>query len=218
MFLGYNIAIIIKKRESYCMNEKIISKRVLRLISVLGITITILAILYGYQKGIFTSTAKLQAVVKEVGIWGPLLFIGIQIVQVVVPIIPGGVTCVAGVVIFGPLEGFLYNYIGIVIGSILNFALARSYGQTFIRSMVSERLYEKYIGWLSKGERFDKLFALAIFFPVAPDDFLCMLAGLTKMTYMKFTTIILLGKPAALLAYSFSLTAMLQFVTRYIVK
>ena len=200
------------------MNEKIISKKVLRLISILGIVATILAIIYGYQKGIFTSTDRLQVAVKEAGIWGPLLFIGIQIVQVVVPIIPGGITCVAGVVIFGPLEGFLYNYIGIVIGSIINFALARSYGQTFIRSMVSEKLYEKYIGWLSERERFDKLFALAIFFPVAPDDFLCMLAGLTKMTYKKFTTIILLGKPAALMAYSFSLTAVLQFVTRYVTR
>lgn len=84
--------------------------------------------------------------------------------------------------------------------------------------MVSEKLYEKYIGWLSERERFDKLFALAIFFPVAPDDFLCMLAGLTKMTYKKFTTIILLGKPAALMAYSFSLTAVLQFVTRYVTR
>ena len=200
------------------MNKKISSKKILRLISVLGIILTVIAVIYGYQKGIFTSADKLQALVKEAGIWGPLLFIGIQLIQVVVPIIPGGITCVAGIVIFGPVAGFLYNYIGIVVGSIINFALARSYGQTFIRSMVSEKLYEKYVGWLNKGERFDKLFALAIFFPVAPDDFLCMLAGLTKMTYKKFTAIILLGKPAALLAYSFSLTAILQFFTRYLVR
>lgn len=200
------------------MNKKVSSKKILQLISVLGIVLTVIAVIYGYQKGIFTSADKLQALVKEAGIWGPLLFIGIQLIQVVVPIIPGGITCVAGIVIFGPIAGFLYNYIGIVVGSIINFALARSYGQTFIRSMVSEKLYEKYVGWLNKGERFDKLFALAIFFPVAPDDFLCMLAGLTKMTYKKFTAIILLGKPAALLAYSFSLTAILQFFTRYLVR
>ena len=84
--------------------------------------------------------------------------------------------------------------------------------------MVSEKLYEKYIGWLSDGERFDKLFAVAIFFPVAPDDFLCMLAGLTKMTYKKFTDIIILGKPASLLAYSFSLTAVFQLLTHYIAR
>ncbi len=200
------------------MNKKISSNKILRLISVLGIILTVIAVIYGYQKEIFTSADKLQALVKEAGIWGPLLFIGIQLIQVVVPIIPGGITCVAGIVIFGPVAGFLYNYIGIVVGSIINFALARSYGQTFIRSMVSEKLYEKYVGWLNQGERFDKLFALAIFFPVAPDDFLCMLAGLTKMTYKKFTAIILIGKPASLLAYSFSLTAILQFFTCYFVR
>ncbi|EAO61482.1 immunoreactive protein Se23.5, partial [Streptococcus agalactiae 18RS21] len=33
------------------------------------------------------------------------------------PVIPGGVTTVAGFLIFGPTLGFIYNYIGIIIGS-----------------------------------------------------------------------------------------------------
>lgn len=190
--------------------NQLILKKTINISSIIGIILTALCLIYGYKIGIFTSMDQLSATISKVGIWGPILFILIQIVQVVVPIIPGGISCVAGVVIFGPVYGFIYNYLGILIGSIINFALARYYGKSFIQAMVSDTTYEKYAGWLDKGKRFDKLFAVAIFMPVAPDDFLCMLAGLTKMSYRRFIAIIALGKPASLLAYSMGLTAALN--------
>ena len=54
-------------------------------------------------------------------------------------------------------------------------------------------------------KRFERLFALAIFFPIAPDDALCLMAGLTKMSVKKFTLIILLAKPASIYLYSLAL-------------
>ena len=39
-----------------------------------------------------------------------------------------------------------------------------------------------------------------------------MIAGLTNMSLTKFTTIIVLGKPLALLVYSTSLTALLSML------
>ena len=49
-----------------------------------------------------------------------------------------------------------------------------------------------------KGTGLTPLLHLAIFFPVAPDDFLCYLAGLTRMSLKKFSAIIFLGKPASI--------------------
>ena len=72
-------------------------------------------------------------------------------------------------------------------------------------SMISEKTFHKYSGWLDNQKRFDRLFALAIFLPVAPDDALCMLAGLTEISLKKFSWIILLCKPATILVYSMSL-------------
>ena len=65
-------------------------------------------------------------------------------------------------------------------------------------------MQDKYMKWTA-SRRFDTLFTIAIFAPVAPDDFLCYLAGTTKMTYLKFTIIILLGKPLAIAIYTFGL-------------
>ncbi|MEG0085568.1 MAG: VTT domain-containing protein [Niameybacter sp.] len=187
-----------------------LTKKLIHISSILGIVLTSIFLIYGFKQGIFTSSKHLSAFIQGLGLWGPVIFIVIQIIQVIIPIIPGGLSCVAGVLLFGPINGFLYNYLGILIGSIIVFGLARYYGTTFIQTFVPQNTYKKYIGWLDKGSHFDKWFALAIFLPVAPDDFLCMLAGLTKMSYKRFIAIVVLGKPASLLVYSLGLTSLLQ--------
>ncbi|HCA4868981.1 TPA: TVP38/TMEM64 family protein, partial [Enterococcus faecium] len=98
-----------------------------------------------------------------------------------------------------------YNYIGICIGSIIIFLLGRRYGKPFILSMISDKTYNKYIGWLDNQNRFEKLFALAIFLPVAPDDALCLMAGLTNMSVKRYTLIILIAKPLSIFLYSMAL-------------
>ena len=180
-------------------------KKAINILTVLCTAATIAFVIYGIKSGIFTDRAMMEELVRKGGIWAPVTFILIQMVQVVVPIIPGGVTCAVGVVIFGPWYGLLYNYIGIVVGSGINFYLARRYGQCLVKFFVKEETYDKYITWLDKGKKFDKFFALAIFFPCAPDDVLCMIAGLTKMSWKKFSAIILLGKPASIAVYSMAL-------------
>ena len=181
------------------------TRKLLNIATIISLSVIVVLTIYGVQTGLLTDRDKLEMLVKKSGIWGPVLFIIIQMVQVVLPIIPGGITCGAGVVIFGAWHGLLYNYIGIVAGSMINFYLARRYGQCFVKYFVKEETYEKYIGWLEKGKKFDKFFAFAIFFPCAPDDVLCLIAGLTRMTWKKFAAIILLGKPASIAMYSLAL-------------
>ena len=156
-------------------------------------------VVWAWGAGLFTDTEKLQALLEKSGILAPLLFV---IVQVVIPIMPGAIGCVFGVVFFGALWGFVFNYIGICIGSVCAFLLARKYGMMFVQNMTGSKFYNKYQHFLEKENQFEKMFALLIFLPVAPDDFLCYLAGVSRMRLTRFTTIILLGKPAAILMYS----------------
>ncbi len=170
------------------------------------IILTVLA----YSKGLFTEQEQLERFLNECGIFAPIVFVIIQAMQVVVPILPGAVGCLYGVLIFGPIYGFLYNYIGICIGSIIAFLLARNAGQEFVKQMTGSIFFEKYSKYLMKERHFENLFALLIFLPVAPDDFLCYLAGISKMKLKKFTMIILLGKPAAIFLYSMGLNKVFQ--------
>jgi Uncharacterized conserved protein len=181
------------------------SRRIMNLISLAGLAATVILAIYFFKLGVFRDMHALQGLVGNSIILGPIVFILIQIIQVVIPIIPGGISCAAGVLIFGPVMGFVYNYVGICIGSIIIFLLGRRFGKPLIMRLVSDKIYDKYVGWLENQNRFDKLFALAIFFPVAPDDALCLMAGLTNISLKKFSLIIFLAKPASIFLYSMAL-------------
>ncbi len=175
------------------------------------VTASVCFLIYAYRKGLLNSQEAMQEFLEPFGVWAPLVFVLIQAVQVVVPILPGAIGCVIGVVMFGPVKAFIFNYVGICMGSVGAFLLAKMYGRPLLEFIASPRLYKRYMGWLNRNQKnFDKLFAVAIFLPVAPDDFLCYLAGVTKMKLKKFTAIILLGKPAAIAMYSMGLELLLR--------
>lgn len=185
-------------------------KRAVNIISMLGLILTAGFMYWAWKQGILTSQENMQKFIMGFGTAAGIIFVLIQIIQVIIPVIPGGVSCVAGVIVFGAGMGFVYNYVGICIGSILVFLIAKRYGRALMVKMFDKKLIDKYESWTEKNGRFTKLFALAIFLPVAPDDFLCYLAGTTRMKLKTFTAVILLGKPLSIAAYSMGLNLILQ--------
>ena len=183
-----------------------VEKTALQAASLFGLILCVLTGIWAWQAGLLTSQERLQAMAVSLGMAGALLFTVFQAVQVVVPILPGGLGCLAGVLLFGPVWGFTYNYVGICLGSLLAFGVARNCGKPLLSLLFSEKTIQKYSRWTEERDRFARLFALAIFLPVAPDDFLCYLAGTTEMTWRRYTAIILLGKPFAIALYSLGLT------------
>ena len=96
-------------------------QRVINISSIVGGVGSLIFCIWAYQAGILQSKETLSAFIQQAGIWGPPLFIFLQILQTVVPIIPGALTSVAGVFIYGHIIGTIYNYIGIVIGCAIIF-------------------------------------------------------------------------------------------------
>lgn len=178
------------------------NKKILKCISAIGFILCIVIFLYAWKKGLFHSQAKLQSFISGFGASGAVIFIIFQAVQVVVPVLPGGISCLAGVLMFGVWKGFFYNYLGICAGSMLAFGVAKCYGKPVLKALFTQKMIEKYETWTSAKGSFAKWFAIAIFFPAAPDDFLCYLAGTTEMAFSRFAAIILLGKPFAIALYS----------------
>lgn len=127
--------------------------------TLLGLSGMVWFIWYGIQNQLFVSAEALELFLDRFGLFAPVLFIVIQIIQVVIPILPGAIGCLGGVLIFGPVWGFVYNYVGISLGSVLAFILSKRYGRPFVYNIIGQKNYEKYIGWLSKGNGFDKAFA-----------------------------------------------------------
>lgn len=187
-----------------------------KLTKTLTITATLLLVcLFAYLavNGYLVDQNKMEWLLMQCGIFAPLAFVAFQIIQVVIPIIPGGMSNTVGVILFGPLEGFIYNYLGQMIGSIIAFLLVKKYGKAFILKFVDCKTFDKYITWLDKEKWFDILFAIAIFIPGLPDDAICMIAALTNMSLLKFTAINALCKPMMLVVYSFGVTQVLQWMS-----
>lgn len=180
------------------MNAKRISTTIF-----LIVCITLLAFLANaYIGGKFHSIETLQQYIQKFGMFGPIILVIVQAVQVVIPILPGFLGCAAGAVLFGSAGGFWCNYIGISLGSIIAFILARKYGITLVQSIFPKDKYEKYSEWAGKSKSYTVLLFLGMVLPLFPDDFFCYFSGLTKMNIRKFTTIIILGKPWCILVYS----------------
>ena len=166
--------------------------------------ITIVAIVFiicALKLGIFEDKNLLINYIDNYGIWAPLIFIILQIFQVVVPIIPGGISCLAGVLAFGPILGFIYNYIGLVIGSILVYYISRKYGISIIKKLFKSNTINKYLRYINNNN-FKKIFFIGIIMPFFPDDLLCYISGISNISFKSFLSIILIGKPIALLMYS----------------
>ena len=110
-------------------------------------------------------------------------------------------SCLIGVLCFGPIFGFIFNYIGLTIGSILAYLLAKVYGISLIRKLFSPNTVDKYLKYINTP-KFNKIFFLFILLPGLPDDLFCYIAGISKMNLSTFSLIILIAKPLTLIIYS----------------
>lgn len=187
-------------------------QRWMSILNVIGLILAVIAIFWGFKSGLFTNEEQMKSVLMKAGPAAPLVFILIQIVQTVIPIIPGALTIPMGTMIFGPWYGFALNFIGVMIGSVMNFALARHYGRPLVEILVADKDYDKYIGWLDSERGFDKLFTFGMFFPLSPADLLCYFAGLSTISFKKYLIILSLGKPFTLFIYQYGMTAILEFI------
>ena len=75
-------------------------------LTIIGTATLLLLLGAGFQSGIFSSRESMEQFLRQTGVLAPLCFLLLQTIQVVIPVVPGGVSCIIGVAIFGPLYGF----------------------------------------------------------------------------------------------------------------
>ncbi len=184
-----------KSKETIIKNTAIVSLIVL-------LAISSYFLLKGWIGGHFSSMDSLRAYVSSYGIWAPVILTLIQLLQVVLPVLPGFMGCIVGAALFGAAGGFWVNYIGISAGSIIAYFLARQYGIKLVGIMMPMKKYEKLIARINKSKSYSVVLFLAILLPLAPDDFFCYFSGLIDMPPKKFITIVITAKPWCILFYS----------------
>lgn len=117
------------------------------------------------------------------GLFAPVAFVAIQVLQVVITPISHYSIGVVGGFLYGPYLGALLNWLGRVIGHSLAFFIARMFGRRLAEKFVSPDTLAKYDRYVSSGSL--TLF-LIYFLPLFPDDEVSYLAGLSKMKFNMF--------------------------------
>ena len=148
---------------------------------------------------LFQDRHQLKKVIKSFGPHSPLVFILLQVIQVVVAPIPGEAIEFLGGYVFGVWAGMAYSMIGLTLGSWLAFSIARIFEKRCVERFVSLELREK-MNYLS-GHEGAILSFLLFLIPVFPKVALCYLLGLTPMPLGIFLIISTIGRiPGTLMA------------------
>jgi uncharacterized membrane protein YdjX (TVP38/TMEM64 family) len=126
----------------------------------------------------FLTAERLGIFLQTAGSLAPLVFILVYAVGVCL-FVPGTLLTTLGAAIFGPYFGFLYVWLGAMIGSSLAFLIGRYLGRDFAASLIGDRL-KKYDEAIERNGFATVLYLRLVYFPFTPMNFGM---GLTKVRF-----------------------------------
>lgn len=182
------------------VDQKTSKSRSGALIKALAFVVFILAAIYIIRftpvKGFFTQTA-LSSILETAGMWAPLFFILVYAVGVCL-FVPGTLLTALGAAIFGAYWGFLYVWIGAMVGSSAAFWVGRTLGREFAASLIGDRL-RKYDDAIARNGFATVLYLRLVYFPFTAMNFGM---GLTKVRFWDY----LLGTAFGIIVGTFIFT------------
>lgn len=126
------------------------------------------------------------------GPWGPAVFVGAQVLQVVFSPIPGELTGFLGGYVYGALAATILSTIGLTLGSLLAFQIGRKLGRPFVEKLIPPGILEKFDFLIESRGAF---FAFILFsIPGFPKDYMCYLLGLSPLRTATFALVAFLGR------------------------
>lgn len=142
---------------------------------------------------------QIRDYLQGLGFWGPLVSLGLMVLQAVVAPIPGTVIALANGLAYGTMWGGVLTLTGQTLAAIVCFALARRVGRARVESLTksnSDDLNKSLLArWGALG-----IFAARLF-PGLSFDVISYAAGLTRMSLSRFTLATVAGAaPQAFLA------------------
>ena len=141
---------------------------------------------------LLSSHDQIVELVRSFGPFAPLLYMALQITQTVVAPIPGQIVGSVGGFLFGPW-GILWTTIGSLIGCWIVFLLSRRFGRPLLEKIFKKSVVAKFDFILEAKSASLILFAIFLL-PGFPDDVVCYLAGLTKLSIKRLMILVTLGR------------------------
>ncbi|WP_396610248.1 TVP38/TMEM64 family protein [Haloferax sp. S1W] len=141
---------------------------------------------------ILTDPRALRTWLLEFGVLAPLVFVGVQVLQILVAPIPGQALGFASGYLFGAVLGTFYSMVGIVIGTAIAVALSRKLGRRYVERVVETNVLVRFDS-LSANHGLAVLFVVFLV-PGLPDDAICFAAGLTNLPVRRIVAVAAIGR------------------------
>jgi len=136
---------------------------------------------YSPLKNYLTAEA-LQQFLNTVGLWAPVVFMGVYAGGVCL-FVPGTLLTGLGAAIFGAYWGFLYVWVGAMIGASLAFFIGRTLGRDFAASLIGDKL-KKYDDAIRRNGFATVLYLRLVYFPFTAMNFGMGLTGVSFRDYV----------------------------------
>lgn len=177
-----------KRQSDKPFKKKTAQMKVLRMFLTIAILFAVVIVSYIVIKltGVWekiNSIEKLRAIVESGGMFSFVIFVILQILQTTILQIPAIFVTIAGTLVFGPWTTFFLSFVAVMIGSLIMFWIGRKAGKKFLNWLVGKDEADVWFKRMSQGKY---LYFLMMIFPLFPDDILCVIAGMTNMSFSYF--------------------------------
>lgn len=157
----------------------------------LGVLLSGAGLWWGWQVHPELLTSEgLQQTVAQSQTWGPLLYMGILAISVVVSQIPGVPLALAAGALWGPFLAGLYSVLGAFLGGLVAYGIGQRFGRTAIQALTGKQIAcstergEAYVGGL--------IFLMRLL-PIFSFDLISYGAGLSGLSFPIYASATLLG-------------------------
>lgn len=135
----------------------------------------------------------MKEIVLSYGDFSILVFIFMQILQVVVFFIPGELIQVSGGYIFGAFWGGVISLIGITLGSVMVYFIAKGYGKPLVEKLILKKEVKFFKKILDVGSKRIVVFMFYLV-PGIPKDALAYICGVSNISFKDFFMYSTLGR------------------------
>jgi uncharacterized membrane protein YdjX (TVP38/TMEM64 family) len=156
--------------------------RLIGFIIFIVVAIIVTAVMIPFIENISTQEGRgeIKQFVAENFVIGVVLFLGLQVIQIVIAIIPGEPIEIIGGILFGMWGGFFLCMVGILAGTVIIFYLVKSFGYPLLTALFSEEKISN-IKLFNNQKRVEVLVFVLFLIPGTPKDILTYIVPLTKI-------------------------------------
>ena len=158
--------------------------------------------------------------IQNLGAWGPIAGCLFIVIESIIPILPLFVFITLNFLAFGNVLGFIISWVFTCVGCSISFFLFRKKIQTWWykklkdKGLISTKTMNKITGL-----KFEQLVTI-IALPFTPAFLVNIACGLSKMSYKKFITALMIGKAFIVYFWGFVGVSLLESIKnpKYLIK